>query len=112
MTLRRFGLDDVAAFDAWLAETPRAVVLMRGVGCPYSERFETAFARETPPVGWALAVREVEEGGWGPVADRHGIELTPTLVAFVEAHEVGRLEAKLLLGISVAAYRRWVRALR
>lgn len=96
--------------DAFVAANPRALVLYRGVGCPYSRTFERVFG-ETEVAGWARLVQEVEEGGEGPVGDRHRVELTPTVAAFVDGRESARLEAKLLLGITRQQYARWVRGL-
>lgn len=109
--IQRFSLDDEAGFQAYLARVRRVVVLAYGVGCPYSSRFEPEF-RETPaPFGWATAIREVEEGGRGPVAEGLAVEVTPTVLAFQQGKPVDRLDGKLLIGITRNAYREWVRKL-
>lgn len=53
----RFGLQDAEGFGAFLAATPRAVVLFRGVGCVYSTAFEKVFGEEPVPEGWVRAAR-------------------------------------------------------
>src|SRR5947209_1004997 len=95
----RFALDEAEDFRAFLKETPRALVLMRGDACPYSAAFEPVFAQARPPAGWSACIRIVEEGGRGPVAEALGVERTPTVVALADGREVARLEAKLLVGI-------------
>lgn len=107
----RFALQEDGAFRSWLSQTPRAVVLLRGLGCAYSATFEKAFLEEALPAGWVAAIRQVEEGGEGPVGDALGVEVTPTVVAFTRGDEAARLPGKLLLGITRQQYRRWVRRL-
>lgn len=108
----RFALSEEAAFQEWLVAKPRSIVLLRGVGCPYSAAFETAFAEEPAPEGWALAVREVEEGGDGPVAEALKVEVTPSVAAFTFGEAAARLPGKVLLGITRVQYRRFLRELR
>ena len=110
-TAPRFQLHEEAEFRAFLARTPRSVVLLRGVGCVYSTTFERVFHEEPPPEGWVLALREVEEGGRGPVSEAYGVDVTPTVAAFTRDAEAARLPGKLLLGITRQQYRRWLRGL-
>lgn len=107
----RFGLHEERRFRAFLAASPRSVVLLRGYGCPYSATFERVFLEEAPPEGWTLAIREVEEGGRGPVATALKVDVTPTVAAFTREAEAARLPGKLLLGITRQHYRRWLRGL-
>jgi hypothetical protein len=109
--IARFDLDDAAGLRAFLDKAERALALMRGVGCVYSTAFEPAFVEIEPPPGWLRCVRLVEEGGRGPVADAHGVDITPTVVAFADGREVARLDGKLLLGIPRTKYKRWLATL-
>jgi hypothetical protein len=109
--LTRFELGDEAGFRAFLAKEPRTVVLLRGHGCPYSATFEPVFTQATVPPGWAKCLRIVEEGGRGPVGDALGVQVTPTVIAFVEEKEAARLDGKLFLGITRTNYARWLKAL-
>lgn len=97
--------------DPPLAPLGRVVVLYRGVGCPYSATFEKVFHEIAPPKGWTRLIREVEEGAHGPVGERHGVDITPTVAAFEDAREVARLEGKLLLGITRGQYAKWLKGL-
>lgn len=106
--LERFDLADDDGFRARVASAPRLVVLMRGDGCPYSARFEKHFLDVPAPPGWGRAIRAVEEGGRGPVAEALGVVATPTVVAFERGRERARLEATLLLGLSRNAYEEWL----
>lgn len=110
-SIPRFGLRDAEGFRAFLAATPRSVVLFRGVGCLYSTAFEKAFEEEPVPEGWVRVVREVEEAGRGPAGDAHRLDVTPTVAAFTREAEAARLPGRLLLGITRQQYRRWVRGL-
>lgn len=105
----RFAIPDDAAFSAWLEAQPRALVLYRGVGCPYSATFEKVFL-EIPAPGWSIAIREVEEGGEGPAGEALGIEITPTVGAFRDGREE-RLKGKLLLGLTRSQYKAWLKKL-
>lgn len=105
----RFALDDEEGFLRWRAAHPRALVLYRGDGCPYSATFEKVFLEE-PVDGWARAIRLVEEGGHGPVAEALRVDITPTVDAFFDGREA-RLEGKLLLGITRGRFRQWARGL-
>jgi len=109
--MERFALDEEDAFRAFVKATPRALVLLRGVGCAYSAAFERTFTAERAPEGWSRVVRQVEEGGRGPVGEALGVEVTPTVVAFVAGAEAARLPGKLLVGISRGSYLRWLRTL-
>lgn len=109
--IERFALRDDAGFRAFLARTPRSVVLFRGVGCVYSTTFERVFHEESVPDGWVPAIREVEEAGRGPAGDAYGLDVTPTVAAFTREAEAGRLPGKLLLGITRQRYRKWLRTL-
>ena len=111
MTPARFALDDEEGFAAFVKSTPRSVVLFRGVGCPYSAAFEPHFVAAKPPTGWALAVREVEDGGRGPVGDAYAIEITPTAIAFTRGKESSRLNAMFLIGMRPSAFDAWVKTL-
>lgn len=102
----RFTLAQEEAFASWLVERPRALVLYRGVGCPYSAAFEKVFA-DVSPRGVPRAIREVEEGGHGPIAEALGIDLTPTVGDFDEGTEE-RIEARLLVGITRERYQTWL----
>lgn len=110
-SIRVFDLDQDAEFRDFVAKHSRVVVLFRGVGCPYSETFERVFGEEALPEGWERGIRLVEEGGEGPVGDAWGIEVTPTVEAFVDAAAAKRLPARVLLGIPRAAFRRWLKSL-
>src|SRR5687768_14224616 len=111
METPRFGLHEDAAFRAWLARTPRAIVLLRGDGCPYSATFEPVFLATAPPAGWALAIRMVEEGGRGPVAEKLDVEVTPSVAAFRDGAPAQRLPGKLFLGIPRTTWKRWLKTL-
>lgn len=106
--MQRFGLSEESRWRAFLAEAPRVVVLYRGVGCVYSSTFEKVFVEEPLPEGWVRALREVEEGGHGPIAEALDIDVTPTAAAIVQGKEVARLPGKLFLGIPRTSYRRWL----
>lgn len=110
--MTRFSLEDGRSYGAWLREQPRALVLFRGLGCPYSATFEKVFQEEPVPEGWAVAVREVEEGGSGPVGESLLVHVTPTIAAYTRGEEAARLPGKLFIGITRAQYRRFLRELR
>lgn len=107
----RFALHEEHRFRAFLADAPLSIVLLRGYGCPYSATFERVFLEEPPPEGWTRAIREVEEGGHGPVGTALRVEVTPTVAAFTRDAEAARLPGKLLLGITRQQYRKWLRTL-
>lgn len=108
--MERFTLDERARYQSWLATTPHAVVLFRGLGCPYSSYFERVYLSMPEPPGWTRAIREVEHGGDGEEGRAHGVTITPTVAAFREGVETSRLEAKDYLGITRMAYARWVKS--
>ena len=112
MAIPRFALAEDAAFRAFLARTPRAIVLLRGDGCPYSATFEPVFVATTPPAGWTLAIRMVEEGGHGPVAEKLDVEITPSVAAFRDGAPAERLPGKLLIGIPRTVWKRWLKGLQ
>lgn len=102
-------MDEAAPFQAFLDAAPRALVLFAGDHCPYSAtlrpHFEAA-AREGAG-GWAFAVRDLSErsdAAW----DAHGVQVTPTVVAFERGRETARLPGRMLLGITRPAFRKWL----
>lgn len=105
--MQTFRAGDDAGFSAFLAATPRALVLFRGTRCPYSATFRPHFeAAEGETPGWALAVRdlaEADDAAWRA----HGIAVTPTVVAFVEGEPAARLPGRLLLGLTRQAFAGW-----
>jgi thioredoxin-like negative regulator of GroEL len=108
---RTFSTEDEAAFEAFLAATPRALVLFRGTRCPYSATFRPHFEKAAGAhPAWTFAVRDIEEGD-DATWDAHGIEVTPTVVASVEGRPVARLRGKLLLGITRQAFANWLKRL-
>lgn len=108
--MRSFTVGDREGMEAHLARERRVLVCFSGESCPYSSRFEPRFAQRAVP-GWSLAVRRIEHGGRGPHAEAAGIVTTPTVVAYGDGQELARLEARLLIGITGAAYDRWLEAL-
>lgn len=104
--IERIALDDTTGLAAFLAAHPRAIVLFRGQGCPYSATFEPVFVALTPE---PAVVRLVEEGGRGPVAAALGVDITPTVARFDRGREVARLNGRLLLGITRTGYGRWLK---
>jgi hypothetical protein len=107
----RFLLDDDAGFRAFLKENRKVVAFFRGVGCPYSAHFEPQWMPIEAPPGWARCIREVGEGGRGPVGDMYRIERTPSVLAFVDGAESSRVEAILTIGLGVRKYERWLASL-
>lgn len=106
-----FELAQENEFRDFVAKHPRVLVLFRGVGCAYSATFERVFLEGDSLPGWERAIRRVEEGGEGPVGEALGIEVTPTLEAFVGGSAAKRLPGRLSLGIPRSAYRRWLKSL-
>lgn len=108
-----FAAEDAARFQAFLGATPRVLVLFRGTRCPYSATLRPHFekAAEAGLPGWAFAVRDLPETGADDAWDAHGIEVTPTVVAFETGRETSRLAGKALLGVTRAAFQRWLKTL-
>lgn len=106
----RLALGDRARFEAWLAEVGDAVVLFAGEGCPYSRRFEAHFLAAAPALRAPAAVRMVEEGGHGPVAERLGVDVTPTVACYRGREEAARVAAVLLIGLTWRRFEAWARA--
>lgn len=106
----RFGLADEDGMQRFLAANPRALVLFRGIRCPYSVRAELML--DDLDTGWARCVRLVEHGGRGPVGERHGIDITPTLVAYANGVEVSRHEATTGIGFTRRKLHEWARGLK
>lgn len=104
----RFKLDDERAFQTWLRSTPRAIVLWRGQRCTYSVKFEPIFDAVEVPDGWMPCLRVVEHGGDGPIGKKHGIEVTPTVIAYREGKPAEALVAKVAVGITRPRYRKWL----
>lgn len=110
--VRRFTKDDEEGFRSFLRASPRAVVMYRGVPCPFSRAFEDEFAEfAEQTASWSFAVREVEHGGDGPVGESLGVEVTPTVGAFHDGNEVARLEAKTAIGITKKRFATWLEEL-
>jgi hypothetical protein len=106
-----FGLADDAAFWGALRDARQTVVLWRGVPCGWSDLFLDRFLRTEAPPGWRLVVRDVEAGGEGPVGSANGIDVTPTLVAYLGERETARLEAVEGRGLALPRFAAWLAAI-
>lgn len=108
---RRFSTREEAAFRAFLASTPRALVLFRGTTCPYSATLLPHFEKAAPTLpSWTFAVRDLSEAEDGPW-DEHGVDVTPTVIAYADGTVVSRLPGKMLLGITRQTFAKWLKGL-
>lgn len=112
--VERVPLEDEDAMQRFLASNPRTLVLYWADDCTYSRAFKPHFedaANDARQAGWTCLVRAVEHAGEGPHGERHGVKVTPTIVAYRDAQAAERLEAKILMGLSARGYRDWLTGL-